>query len=65
LRPRLLALTLLRLTFAAVLFLLKLLARICNHFANNRVNFYDGQIRIVTPEGKEFLKFLPRETSGG
>jgi F420-non-reducing hydrogenase large subunit len=23
----------------------------------NRVNFYDGQIRVVTPEGKEFLKF--------
>jgi F420-non-reducing hydrogenase large subunit len=25
--------------------------------ANNRVNFYDGQIRVVTPDGKEFLKF--------
>ena len=24
---------------------------------NNRVNFYDGDIRVVTPEGKEFIKF--------
>ena len=24
---------------------------------DNRVNFYDGQIRIVTPEGKEWKKF--------
>ena len=24
---------------------------------NNRVNFYDGKIRVVDPEGKEFLKF--------
>ncbi|MEW6052710.1 MAG: Ni/Fe hydrogenase subunit alpha [Nitrospirota bacterium] len=28
---------------------------------NNKVNFYDGDIRIVTPEGKEFAKFKPRE----
>ncbi|MBC8874098.1 MAG: Ni/Fe hydrogenase subunit alpha [Planctomycetes bacterium] len=24
---------------------------------NNRVNFYDGQLRVVDPDGKEFLKF--------
>ena len=24
---------------------------------NNHVNFYDGQIRVVTPEGKEYAKF--------
>jgi F420-non-reducing hydrogenase large subunit len=24
---------------------------------NNKVNFYDGLIRVVTPEGKEFVKF--------
>ena len=24
---------------------------------NNQVNFYDGKIRVVTPEGREFLKF--------
>jgi len=28
---------------------------------NNRVNFYDGKIRVVAPEGKEFLKFKPQE----
>lgn len=27
----------------------------------NRVNFYDGQIRVVDPEGNEFLKFPVRE----
>jgi F420-non-reducing hydrogenase large subunit len=27
----------------------------------NRVNFYDGEIRVVTPEGKEFAKFKPAE----
>lgn len=27
----------------------------------NRVNFYDGAVRVVTPEGKEFLKFRPHE----
>ena len=26
---------------------------------NNKVNFYDGDIRVVTPEGKEFVKFKP------
>jgi F420-non-reducing hydrogenase large subunit len=25
--------------------------------AQNRVNFYDGQLRVVTPEGREFAKF--------
>ncbi len=25
--------------------------------ANNRVNFYDGLIRVVTPEGKEYARF--------
>ncbi|OGS08599.1 MAG: F420-nonreducing hydrogenase [Elusimicrobia bacterium RIFOXYA12_FULL_51_18] len=24
---------------------------------NNKVNFYDGELRVVTPEGKEFAKF--------
>ncbi|MBO8152233.1 MAG: Ni/Fe hydrogenase subunit alpha [Candidatus Marinimicrobia bacterium] len=28
--------------------------------SNNRVNFYDGQIRVVGPDGKEFRKFEPR-----
>jgi len=28
---------------------------------NNKVNFYDGDIRVVSPEGKEFAKFKPRE----
>jgi F420-non-reducing hydrogenase large subunit len=27
----------------------------------NRVNFYDGMIRVVDPEGKEFLKYRPAE----
>jgi F420-non-reducing hydrogenase large subunit len=27
---------------------------------NNRVNFYDGMIRVVDPEGKEFVKYPPR-----
>ncbi len=25
--------------------------------ANNKVNFYDGQVRVVNPAGKEFVKF--------
>ena len=29
--------------------------------ANNRVNFYDGMIRVVDPEGKEFVKYPPRD----
>ncbi len=28
---------------------------------NNRVNFYDGKVRVVDPGGKEFLKFAPHE----
>jgi len=28
---------------------------------NNKVNFYDGEIRVVDPDGKEFAKFSPRE----
>ena len=26
---------------------------------NNRVNFYDGMMRVVDPEGKEFVKYHP------
>jgi F420-non-reducing hydrogenase large subunit len=29
--------------------------------ANNRVDFYDGKIRVVDPSGKEFAKFTARE----
>jgi len=28
---------------------------------NNKVNFYDGKIRVVDPNGKEFVKFRPQE----
>ena len=28
---------------------------------NNKVNFYDGQIRVVDPSGKEYVKFKPRD----
>jgi len=28
---------------------------------NNRVNFYDGKVRIVDPQGNEFAKYLPAE----
>lgn len=28
---------------------------------NNKVNFYEGDIRLVTPEGKEFVKFKPKD----
>ncbi len=28
---------------------------------SNRVNFYDGAVRVVTPEGKEWKKFPPAE----
>jgi F420-non-reducing hydrogenase large subunit len=28
---------------------------------NNKVNFYDGEVRVVTPEGKEFARFKPVE----
>jgi F420-non-reducing hydrogenase large subunit len=29
--------------------------------AQNKVNFYDGMLRVVDPTGKEFAKFAPRE----
>ncbi|MBF0566738.1 MAG: Ni/Fe hydrogenase subunit alpha [Nitrospirae bacterium] len=29
--------------------------------SQNRVNFYDGMVRIVDPEGKEFVKYPPGE----
>jgi F420-non-reducing hydrogenase large subunit len=29
--------------------------------ANNKVNFYDGMIRVVDPDGGEFLKYHPRD----
>jgi F420-non-reducing hydrogenase large subunit len=28
---------------------------------NNHVNFYDGQIRVVDPDGQEFIKYPPRQ----
>jgi len=28
---------------------------------NNRINFYDGQVRVVDPEGNQVAKFAPRE----
>ncbi|MBN1366660.1 MAG: Ni/Fe hydrogenase subunit alpha [Dehalococcoidales bacterium] len=29
--------------------------------ANNKVNFYDGMLRVVDPTGKEFAKFAPKD----
>ncbi len=29
--------------------------------ANNKVNFYDGDVRVVDPEGREFIKFKPAQ----
>jgi F420-non-reducing hydrogenase large subunit len=29
--------------------------------ANNKVNFYDGDIRVIDPDGKEFAKFKPSQ----
>jgi F420-non-reducing hydrogenase large subunit len=29
--------------------------------ADNRLNFYDGNIRVVDPDGNEFVKFPPRD----
>jgi F420-non-reducing hydrogenase large subunit len=29
--------------------------------ANNHVNFYDGMIRVVDPEGKEFVKYHAKD----
>jgi len=28
---------------------------------NNKVNFYDGKVRVVDPDGREFVKFAPSE----
>ncbi|MBS7647185.1 MAG: Ni/Fe hydrogenase subunit alpha [Candidatus Bathyarchaeia archaeon] len=28
---------------------------------NNKVNFYDGKVRVVDPNGREFVKFTPKE----
>jgi F420-non-reducing hydrogenase large subunit len=28
---------------------------------NNQVNFYDGKVRVVDPEGKEFCKYKPQD----
>ncbi|MGD0589205.1 MAG: Ni/Fe hydrogenase subunit alpha [Bacteroidota bacterium] len=28
---------------------------------NNKINFYDGKVRVVDPNGKEFLKFVPQQ----
>ncbi len=28
---------------------------------NNKVNFYDGKIRVVSPDGKEFVKFTAKD----
>jgi len=28
---------------------------------NNKVNFYDGKVRVVDPNGNEFLKFSPKD----
>ncbi len=29
--------------------------------SNNKVNFYDGDVRVTDPDGKEFVKFKPDE----
>jgi len=29
--------------------------------ANNKVNFYDGTVRVVDPNGKEFVKYAPKD----
>jgi len=28
---------------------------------NNKINFYDGKVRVVGPDGKEFVKYAPKE----
>jgi len=28
---------------------------------NNKVNFYDGKVRVIDPQGKEFVKFAPSD----
>jgi F420-non-reducing hydrogenase large subunit len=30
---------------------------------NNRINFYDGKVRVVDPDGKEFVKYAPADYS--
>ncbi len=30
---------------------------------NNKINFYDGKVRVVDPDGKEFVKYSPNEYS--
>ncbi len=29
--------------------------------ANNKVNFYDGKVRVVDPDGQEFVKYSPEQ----
>ncbi|MFH1186366.1 MAG: Ni/Fe hydrogenase subunit alpha [Chloroflexota bacterium] len=29
--------------------------------SQNRINFYDGQVRVVDPDGKEFVKYAPAD----
>src|SRR5690606_5662660 len=29
--------------------------------ANNKVNFYDGKVRVVDPDGVEFCKYAPND----
>jgi F420-non-reducing hydrogenase large subunit len=29
--------------------------------ANNKVNFYDGKVRVVAPDGKEYAKYEPKD----
>ncbi len=29
--------------------------------ANNKVNFYDGKVRVVAPDGKEYVKYEPKD----
>ena len=29
--------------------------------ANNKVNFYDGKVRVVGPDGREFVKYEPKD----
>jgi len=28
---------------------------------NNKINFYDGKVRVVGPDGKEFVKYAPKD----
>jgi len=30
---------------------------------NNHINFYDGKVRVVRPDGKEFVKYAPQDYS--